>query len=297
MNRLVEIAAIATLIGAPALAADMAVKAPPPVAAPVLYNWNGFYVGGNVGYSWGRGSNDWNFFGASTVKPADAFICSPDGLAFCASGSDSNKLSGAIGGVQAGYNWQTSNFLAGIETDLQFSGQKGTQTFTAANNAPVSAVYTQKLTWLSTVRGRVGFTADRWLVYATGGLAYGRVTVDGSASTIGQPDCVGLVVAGDVTCPLGSWSNGITKIGWTIGAGVEGAITNNWSWKVEYLHVDLGNVNITFATLPGTFLVNTNPLSINSIAPGTGTISSKITDEIVRVGINYRFGGPVVAKF
>jgi outer membrane immunogenic protein len=262
------------------------------------YSWTGFYVGGNVGYSWGRANNDWNFYAPGTNKPPDQFICAPTGLAFCASGSDSSKLSGAIGGLQAGYNWQMENFLVGIETDLQLSGQKGDQIFNAANNATVSAPYTQKLTWLGTLRGRVGFTANRWMAYATGGLAYGRVTVDGSATTLGLTPCS--PTGGStpiVTCPLAGWSNGFTKVGWTVGAGVEGAITNNWSWRVEYLHVDLGKMNTAIATLPADYLIATN--SSNIIAPGAGTISSRMTDEIVRVGLNYKFGNyyaPIVSK-
>jgi outer membrane immunogenic protein len=153
-------------------------------------------------------------------------------------GSDSNKLKGAIGGLQAGYNWQTAGFLVGVETDFQVSGQKGSQIFSASHviispSAPgnVSATYTQKLAWLGTLRGRVGIAADRWLLYATGGLAYGRVTIDGSATASGSndPGCVGPFVNGLGTCPLASWSDGVTKTGWTIGAGVEGALTNNWS--------------------------------------------------------------------
>jgi len=300
--------ALAALAANPAGAADLSkpvYKAPP---APV-FTWTGFYVGANVGYSWGRSNNDWNFFAQSVGgAPPASTICAPAGLAFCAAGSDRDKLNGAIGGFQAGYNWQRANYVVGIETDIQASGQKGDQIFTAINGTTgvafgqpitgtVTAAYTEKLTWLGTLRGRVGWTTDRWLLYATGGLAYGRVTINGSATAQGSNQGPGCVVLNPVafTCPLATFSNGVTKVGWAIGVGAENVIVGNWSWKVEYLHVDLGRANTAFATFPGcyggTITNGAGGFAANCIAylPGSGTISSRITDEIVRVGINYRF--------
>jgi outer membrane immunogenic protein len=306
-------AVLAALPASAAMAADMrtkapVLKAPPPVA---VFSWTGFYVGGNIGYSWGRSRNDWNalapFFDGST-------ICGPAGDAFCISGSDSNKLNGVLGGLQAGYNWQAGNTVVGLETDFQLSGQRGSQHFDMrfptsdpAIVGTASADYTQKLAWLGTLRGRLGFAADRWLVYATGGLAYGRVTTDGSATAtgiaIGLPAGAGPctpvpgVVLGAI-CALTSFSSGVTKVGWTLGVGAEGAIADNWSWKIEYLHVDLGTVNTSFATLPGCFGgFSGGAAACFAILAGSGSIKSRITDEIVRVGVNYRFGAPVVARF
>lgn len=305
--------ALATLMAGPAMAADMPVKAPvykapPPVA---VHSWTGFYVGGNVGYSWGRSSNDWNFFAPMAAGGAPT-ICPPNGLAFCASSSDSNKLIGAIGGFQAGHNWQIKNFLAGVETDVQISGQKGSNFFTApvptgvtSGGVPiigiVTANYSEKLQWLGTLRGRAGVTFDRWLVYGTGGLAYGEVKVEGAAATTGTPQGGGTAICIPNGCPFqpfGNWSNTRTKAGWTAGAGIEGALANNWTVKLEYLYVDLGNVDTTFATLPGCY-GNGIPggASCTGIAAGIGTIHTRVTDNIVRVGLNYRFGAPVVANY
>ena len=103
-------------------------------------------------------------------------------------------------------------------------------------------------------------------------------------------------------CPFASWSNGTTKVGWSLGVGAEGALAGNWSWKIEYLHVDLGHITTNFATLPGCY-GNSLPgiaAACAPIAAGSGTIKSRITDEIVRVGINYRFDlgkAPVYAKY
>jgi outer membrane immunogenic protein len=301
-------AAFLMLAEAPGMAADMAVKSPVYKAPPsvVASSWTGFYVGANVGYSWGRSGNDWNIFSPSNAAAiAGATTCNTDGggaaHAICWIGSDSDKLKGVIGGLQAGHNWQSGYFLAGIETDFQFSGQKGDQTFNsvafagaaAPATASLSATYTEKLLWLGTLRGRLGFTADRWLIYTTGGLAYGRVTINGSATATGNTFFADNV-CGPIICPLASWSNSVTKAGWTIGAGVEGAISDNWSLKVEYLHVDLGQVSTTFATLHGCF---GNAVVCSIQAAGTGAISSRVTDEIVRIGINYKFSGPVVASY
>ncbi|MGB8401158.1 MAG: outer membrane beta-barrel protein [Bradyrhizobium sp.] len=304
-------------MAAPAMAADMAVKTPvykaPPAAA--VYSWTGFYVGGNLGYSWGRSGSDWNTsaLNISGGNPACQFA----GTSFCVTGTDTNKLNGAIGGVQAGYNWQTGQFLAGVETDFQWSRQRGSRLFNTGFDVglglppgTLSANYTEKLAWLGTLRGRFGYAADRWLVYATGGLAYGRVSIDGTATATGSDQIAALIglttapcaVSGPLgfgACPFASFSNSVNKVGWTLGAGAEGAIAGNWSWKIEYLHVDLGKVSTTFATLPGCYGSSSgNQGACTFAAAGSGTISRGITDEIVRVGINYRFGsGPVVASY
>src|ERR1700687_1293070 len=161
--RLLSAAVIgASLLSGAAYAADMAVKASPP--PPPVFNWAGFYVGGNLGYSFGQSSNRWDIFAPAALGGIGT-TCPPGGGAFCASGVDTSKLDGFIGGFQAGYNWRTaSKYLFGLEADFQFSGQKRDQVFTAINatnavfggvpvTGTVSAPYSEKLTWLSTVRG------------------------------------------------------------------------------------------------------------------------------------------------
>jgi outer membrane immunogenic protein len=300
-NNIRRLAASALLIVAPfsvANAADMALKAPPPAPVAAPYNWTGFYLGGNVGYGWGHSSNNWNFLAlGNSGKPLEDLVCAPNGFALCVSGSNSNALDGVIGGFQFGYNWQMSNVLVGLETDFQLSGQKGTAGFSAgwpqADNsvAPLTATNSEKLLWLGTLRGRVGLIASEWLIYTTGGLAYGRVTNNGSAALLGQSfgpsatPCPGVVGGVGGVCPLGAWSNGTTKVGWTIGLGVERAIGGNWSWKAEYLFVDLGSINTAFSTVPGNY---GSTSFIATLGPGTGTIGSRITDNIFRVGLNYQ---------
>ena len=245
-----------------ASAADLPVKAPiykAPVAPPP-YNWTGFYVGGNIGYSWGN---------------VDSAFFSPDlpSIGLPATFPDTVKPQGVIGGGQIGYNWQASpNWVFGIETDFQGSGQKDshrfTQNFTVVGAGPGTATVTheEKLEWFGTVRGRIGYAFwDNVMLYGTGGLAYGQVSTavagfGGTAFASGG----------------GSVSGSTTKVGWTVGGGVEGAIPNtrNWTWKIEYLYMDLGTANYTF--------------SVPSPS-GYFTLSNKITDNILRGGINYRF--------
>jgi outer membrane immunogenic protein len=284
-------------------AADLPVRQPvykaaPVVAAPV-YNWTGFYIGGNVGYSWGR---------------SDVTLDSVEFFGFGASTGGAERLhpNGIIGGLQAGYNLQSSrNWVWGVETDFQWTGQKKRVLETATLAPPsvtdfpatgdtltsgsASATVTSKLTWLGTLRGRVGFVPDAnpgMLFYATGGLAYGRVktSFDGmaSGSFTNTTNCEGgCTFSGAVSA-----SGARTKVGWTIGAGVEGDLGNLWTWKVEYLYVDLGTVSGTIPVNVSGCVTDSTPTTTCTSATGIATYSNRMTDNIVRVGINRRFGGP-----
>lgn len=123
-----------------------------------------------------------------------------------------------------------------------------------------------------------------------GGLAYGHVELNRNITGLGffsvfvpgSPPCP------TSFCPITNFSNSDTRFGWTIGAGVEAALFGNWSVKAEYLFMDLGTETITFATVPGCF----GTLFVcNNTAAGAGTLSTDIRNNIVRVGLNYRFGG------
>ena len=284
-----------------ASAADMAVKAPPPAPVPV-YSWTGFYGGLNMGVGLGEARTDWNYFAPSATAPLGnpPTVCGISGGAFCISGSDSVHINGPVGGVQVGYNWQTGNYLAGIEADFQGTGQSGTRDLTVAfrvngiSGGAAGVSIAERMPWLGTVRGRLGYVADRLLIYATGGLAYGRVEVDSLASATGffaptsppgSPPCTA------TTCPVWNFSgSGITKTGWTVGGGAEWALGRNWSAKVEYLFVDLGSFNTTFAGFPGCFGTSSGVIiACHPQFAGVGNISSKITDNILRVGLNYQF--------
>jgi outer membrane immunogenic protein len=297
---LLGVVTFASMVGTSAFAADLPLKAPPlPVA---VYNWTGFYVGGNVGYSWGHSSTTTEFY-----NTANGALLSTDARGF--------NMDGAIGGVQAGYNWQKDKWVFGIEADIQASGQRGDGLYSCGGGAltpraalnslcapghvgdtvpfdvaafPVGDALSQKLQWFGTLRGRIGPTiTPRVLLYVTGGLAYGEVktyeTVAGVNIT-GQ-NGTNNSTSTPVAAAFGSTS---TRVGWTAGGGIEGAIGGNWTAKLEYLYMDLGTVSASFVT---------------PVVTPTGTLlgirySSHITDNILRVGLNYRFGGgPVVARY
>src|ERR1700722_13947286 len=141
--------ALAAIGVAPALAADLPArvytKAPPIVA---IYDWTGFYVGGNIGYSWGRSSD------TSTVTNAAGTILATD--------SGTSNLNGVVGGGQVGYNWQRQNWVLGLEADIQGTGERGSRgffyrpglSFNALVLPPVPVALTQQIDWFGTVRGR-----------------------------------------------------------------------------------------------------------------------------------------------
>jgi outer membrane immunogenic protein len=257
-------------------AADLAVKAPiAPAVTP--YSWAGFYVGGNVGYSWGRAASDLNADPVTVNIGARLMPFNTPGFV----GSDTLTPKGVIGGGQIGYNWQTSpNWVFGIEADLQGSDEKASHAFSNAfsfitpQQFAVSGVatmdYAAKITWFGTVRGRVGYAYDRVMLFATGGLAYGGVNLAGTNTVSGT-------VAGFPFLSVTGIGHSQVNAGWTVGAGIEGALGKGWSWKAEYLYLDLGSMDD-----PDNLL-----LSISTTG-GRVTTHTNYTDNIVRLGLNYR---------
>jgi outer membrane immunogenic protein len=232
--------ASAALIGTAvsAQAADLAVKAPyykAPVVA--VYNWTGFYIGVNAGVGIGRDRISHSFTGDSIYR-------SPQG---------------GFGGAQIGWNWQTDSLLGpivyGLEADFQGSGLTGGGANVASIGLGASSVqYSSSLDWFGTVRGRVGLASGPVLSYFTGGFAYGNVK-----GTIVE---AGTAFAADRTAT-----------GWTIGSGVEAALGGNWTGKIEYLYLNLGN-----------------RYGVNVGATGQ-VANTELRDNLFRVGLNYRIGG------
>ena len=315
--RILAAAVSAMALAAPvgtALAADLPVKARPiPV---VVYNWTGFYVGGNVGYSWGRATTD-QVDNATTTSvtrlfrgvtpPANEIIGDgaqigvpgtfPQTTTLTALGTTSTRanVKGFIGGAQLGYNWQSGSWLYGFETDFQWSGEKGTDLVCSVAACTIGSVFgaaDTSLKWFGTFRARVGMLAtERLLLYATGGLAYGRIDSN--------------YVSGFNGFPFLAASSSTTKVGWTIGAGAEGAIDSNWSWKAEYLYMDLGSYGANLGTgtvgpVTTTAFIGTAGPTLQTTTTSTfgATVNSRFSDHIFRIGLNYRFApGPVVARY
>jgi outer membrane immunogenic protein len=264
MKRIVTfaIAAAAASASTLAVAADIpgrrAAPAPAPAyVPPPLFTWTGFYVGLNAGYTFANR-------GRASYNGNAAYLA----LGGAVPQSYNIRRNGFIGGAQAGYNIQSGAFVYGIEGDIDFATGRKTRTVVAPF-ATGSA--RSELNWLGTVRGRVGFlVTDRWLAYATGGLAVGETKLRNRL--VGN---AGTPLVGDVW----SGSNSRTRAGWTLGAGTEYAITNNLTAKLEYLYYDLGRQTVTVAPA-------------NAAATATGLVPrlrERNNGSLVRAGLNWKF--------
>ncbi|MDF2996258.1 MAG: porin [Xanthobacteraceae bacterium] len=213
-----------------AYAADMAypVKAPAPVVIPV-FSWTGFYIGVNAGYG-----------GDKFRYPFDGFFDDGEDV-FSTSGAFDLTSSGFFGGGQIGYNYQFENgWVIGAEADIQWSGIEGE----LSGNADFfeddvflgggSFNAGSEVEWFGTIRARLGYAWDKVFLYGTGGAAYGKTK---SHYSISLEDDGGVFFEDSASTSDTNW-------GWTVGAGLEYAITNNLTFKTEYLYVDLGKTNL-----------------------------------------------------
>jgi outer membrane immunogenic protein len=282
-----------------AAAADMSAPNPTyvkaPVAAPV-YNWTGCFVGVNGGYGWNNGNSNYNDPNL-TGDPINGLPNVNVGPLQYIPTATGTSGSGGLAGGGAGCNWQSQQWVFGIEGDFDWaniSGSRTTSTLTSGAQfspqfglgpnmgsfpANTGAANEQvALQWFSTVRARVGIAVqDRVLLYATGGLAMGKVNSQGSVTTSSSLT--------DVTNPAWIGSNSTVKTGFVVGGGAEWAFHDHWSVKAEYLWYDLGSTS--------------HPLNVNCptctaavlalVYPTLGNVSSPVVGSIVRVGLNYKF--------
>jgi len=270
-----------------ASAADLSAYSKAPAVAAV-YDWTGYYLGTNVGYSMGRGSTNGSYTAysertvyttASGAVVSDVITPLPGGLL-----SGNANMNGVVGGGQFGYNWQLGNWLTGLESDIQAGGGNGAVNVCNVAGCPAGSsqfIAKYSLNWFGTARARLGFlAAERLMLYATGGLAYGDF---GGGS------------------PNLAYSLGSLRAGWTVGAGAEAALGSNWSVKFEYLYMDLGNTGNISANQDTAYLSTAkSPISTQTTVTQTVysyLFNSKFTENIVRVGVNYKFGGPAAAKY
>ncbi|MBV8700784.1 MAG: carbohydrate porin [Bradyrhizobium sp.] len=214
----------------PAGAADLPVKAP---AMRAIFDWTGFYVGAHAGY--GRGTSN-----AVLIDPT---MTAGPGVA-----------SGLIGGVQAGYNHRfQSGVLLGVEGDITFPSYFISNSIVSLLASPRSTV-TEGLDYVGTVRGRVGYTAGSWLVYATGGLAF----------------------AGErfVNTPAAGNDEKVIhdRLGWAAGAGIEYGFAPDWSVKLEYLYSRFEDANVRF--------------------PSGTQFASSLDFQSLRIGLNRKLDWP-----
>jgi outer membrane immunogenic protein len=257
--------AAAILFPGVASAADMAVKAPPP-APVVVYNWTGFYIGAHGGGGWGTSNYtaDWNC--------AVGVLCD----------SIHNDISGGLAGGQIGYRWQAGNWVFGLEGTGSWADIRGTEgglhctvginTCGALTATGVGLSYHTRLRDQFTVTGQIGYAIAQSLLYAKGGWAGGEITRNLQFASV-----AGLFTTGN----LNQWANG-----WTVGAGWEYMITPNWTFGLEYSFV-----SVEAGSNRGIALFNGAP----SFTFNNSSARLDISEVVARV--NYKFGGPVVAKY
>jgi outer membrane immunogenic protein len=246
IRRLLFAGVMTSAIAHAAVAADMPVSPGPSyypgvVAPSAYYNWTGIYFGANAGGAWARQTN-----AVTTDLPTGAIVS-----------ATSSTSTGFAGGGQIGGNlFFSSSFVLGIEGDFDALNEKSSITSSDGSNQ-----HTGKIKYLSTIRGRFGLTADRFMFYLTGGVAWDenqvtRTQITGTVNNAG-PGTVETITN--------------NRVGWTGGAGFEYALALNWTARLEYLFAQLDGVTYTF------------PLAERSTTTGHQNIS------LLRAGVNYKF--------
>ncbi|WP_273725136.1 outer membrane protein [Brucella gallinifaecis] len=274
------LSAAVSLIATSSYAADAVIVEDVAVITPDTFTWTGGYIGLNAGYAWnnGKGIDDPTYFLRDYVGTYE------NGWFGEESNSNSNSFTG---GIQAGYNYQINNLVLGIETDFNYIGLKKEYTAITEQSLYADPDYEYhldedlhmktKIEWFGTIRPRLGFTpSDRLLVYATGGVAYGKVKSSGGYNWREHGFWWG--GPGDHFFDRNGGFDGSSskvKLGWTIGAGAEYALTQNISIKGEYLFVDLGKKShIAYSTEEdGEY----------------ATWNDRAKFSTVRLGVNYKF--------
>ena len=221
-------------------AADLYIQQPPvtyPEIASSGFDWSGFYIGVHGGYGWG--TVDYAGGVPNVVSDAQIF-----------------DINGGFGGLQAGYNAQMDSIVLGVEADVSLSGIGGRGAdIDPASAAPSHAHF--DINWMGTVRGRLGFAAESFLLYGTAGLALADVT-------------------GGITHATGAGDHrtlGATHVGFVVGAGAEAAVTDSLSLKVEYQYANFGSQHYNFG----------------SAGPADLTADASLSTHSIRAGLNFHF--------
>jgi outer membrane immunogenic protein len=234
-------------------AADLPLKAPP---APVVagYDWSGLYIGGHIGGGWA--TNDMSDPGLGII-----------GVLLGVPPVQTTDSSGFLGGIQGGWNYQIGRLVVGTEVDFSWTDINGTSTAGILAGAG-SRSLTANTDWSGTSTVRLGYARDRWMFYSKAGAAWAHTNYTDNWAITG------------LGTPLFTGTGAQTRVGWTVGAGVEWAFWNNWSAKVEYDYLDFGSRTVT---INGTIL----PGILNAPA-SFGVVNAQSINE-VKVGLNYRF--------
>jgi outer membrane immunogenic protein len=267
MKKLIVGSVVLAALAGPAWAADMSVKAPA-AAYRAPFSWTGCYAGGNFGFFHALDRYD--------NTPSGAF----DPITTAAGQTSySDRTSSYDAGVQVGCDYQWGYTVWGVVADIDGTGLDESIPATVPANAFLldrNETVSKRVSWFSTVRGRLGVTpVDGWLFYATGGFAAARLR--------GAYDSL----FSDGTAFNGSAST--TRTGYAAGAGVEWNVATNWTVSFEYLYLDFGTWSFIS---PNTSAAGGPPAPTFS-----WTTSIHVREQTFRVGVNYHFGGPVIASY
>jgi outer membrane immunogenic protein len=248
LRKTLLVSAGAIALASQAFAADLPSSAPPPVYVPPvpIFTWTGVYLGGQVGYAWGTQRANVLQSNGNTIF-------------------NSYSAQGVIGGAHVGYNYQANQWVLGIEGSVD--GTSISKSFIRPVGFPAAfnVNYETSAPIQGSIRGRLGVAWDRVLLYATGGAAFAGVDATYSS-------------------PFGSVTQSTTRVGWTVGGGLEYAVTNNWSLYAEYRYSDFGSYS-------------SNPAGV-FVTPVT--INRHFTQNQVQGGFSYHFSpppAPIIAKY
>ena len=270
-----------------ALAADLPARTytKAPMMSPV-FSWTGFYVGGHVGAGWGTTESNLDVgktLVSNGIDPISLALVLP--LA-------QTQMSGFLGGVQAGYNWQSGIMVFGIEGDFSGADIKG--------NAPCLLILNcgSKVDWTADITGRLGATVgDRGLLYVKGGAAWinRKFSIGNSVAVAGGGGGGGpfAVTDGDggVFSAGGAINGSVTntRLGALLGAGIEYSVTSNWSVKLEYDYMDFGSQNVNVPVVAsGGYCYPAGVCHSGSFA-FNANVNLKDAVNTVKVGANYHF--------
>jgi outer membrane immunogenic protein len=254
-----------------ASAADLPQRqvAPAPYVAAPAFTWTGFYVGANAGLSVSTSKASMEAGPSPGYVPGSTYFQPASVADFNSIGRSSKTASSFTGGAQAGYNWQHSWLVYGLEADFEYLGvaqsEARSRTYSCCGN-DLSIRQKVRSDWLATARVRLGASFDRLLVYATGGLAFQQLKYTGVFS-----DMFGVAASGSMSD---------TRVGFALGAGAEYAVSEHVSAKLEYLYVGTGTKSISENNLSGGGI---------QFPDAHITHKAKLDVSLIRVGINYRF--------
>jgi len=269
LGAIIVAASASALALSSAQAADLgegSLKDTGPVYAAPVHVWTGFYAGVNVGYGWTE-DQEIVYEYENEKKALAPYEISPDG--------------GFIGG-QIGYNFQRGSVVFGVEGDLQYSdiedSGEGTGSIPVSGPTCCETDTTSlgaDIDWFGTARARLGYAMDRTLVYVTGGFAFGEINIDNTYFFPGPG-------AGSQWPLQGESSTSETKTGYVIGGGIEHALSDQWSVKLGYQYIDLGEVDVSTTRV----FENGNTADVPQMTEVDADFHT------VRIGLNYKLSGP-----